>query len=225
MTLLRIDASVRTDGSVSRELGDIAQHTWQAEHPGTRVVRRDLGLEPLAADLWPTIARISPVIAGRVVPSEEQTPEQRTAVATAGELIDELTEAEAVIVATPLYNFGVPQHLKNWIDLVLTDPRLASAGPEVLGGRPLILAVARGGGYGPGTPREGWDHATPYLQRIFGDLWGMDVHLTVAELTLADVTPAMESLRDLAADSRHQAREIAREHGLTVAKRLKRAAA
>ena len=48
----------------------------------------------------------------------------------------------------------------------------------------------RGGGYGAGTPREGWDHATPYLLRILGDVWGADVTLVEAELTLADVVPA-----------------------------------
>ncbi len=47
----------------------------------------------------------------------------------------------------------------------------------------------RGGGYGAGTPREGWDHATPYLLRILGDVWGADVTLVEAELTLADVVP------------------------------------
>ena len=50
----------------------------------------------------------------------------------------------------------------------------------------------------PGTPKEGWDHSTPYLQRIFGEVFGMDVHLVEAELTLADVVPAMEALRGVA---------------------------
>ena len=60
----------------------------------------------------------------------------------------------------------------------------------------------RGGGYGAGTPREGWDHATPYLLRILGDVWGADVTLVEAELTLADVVPALAELRDAAAVSR-----------------------
>ena len=67
----------------------------------------------------------------------------------------------------------------------------------------------RGGGYGAGTPREGWDHATPYLLRILGDVWGADVTLVEAELTLADVVPAMAELRDAAAASRGEAREKA----------------
>jgi len=87
---------------------------------------------------------------------------------------------------------------------VLTDPRLGPPAQQALASKPLILAIARGGSYGPGTPREGWDHATPWLRRIFADVWGMDVKLVEAELTLADVTPGMEPLRDLAAESRKE---------------------
>ena len=50
--------------------------------------------------------------------------------------------------------------------------------------------IARGGGYGPGTPRAGWDHATPYLQQIFGAVFGADLTVVEAELTLASVVPA-----------------------------------
>ena len=62
--------------------------------------------------------------------------------------------------------------------------------------------LVRGGGYGAGTPREGWDHATPYLLRILRDVWGADVTLVEAELTLADVNPALAELRAAAAVSR-----------------------
>jgi len=77
--------------------------------------------------------------------------------------------------------------------------------------------ISRGGGYGPGTPRAGWDHATPYLTRIFADSWGLDLKVVEAELTLAPVVPAMADLiplheRSLSAahakaqtDSRHLA--------------------
>lgn len=214
MTLLRIDASIRTEGSVSRELADIAQQAWQAEHPGVDVRRRDLGREPLAPDLWPT------VVSAVHLPTAEHTAEQAAAAAVATGLVGELLDADAVLVATPLYNFGVSQHLKTWIDVLMTDRRLATGDPALLAGKPLILALARGGGYGPGTPREGWDHATPWLRRIFGDVFGMDVRTAEAELTLADVTPAMEPLRDLAAQSLDAARETALEHGTTVAKLL-----
>jgi FMN-dependent NADH-azoreductase len=127
-------------------------------------------------------------------------------------------------LAIPLYNFGIPQHVKAWIDLAITDPRLASSVPTPLAGRPAALVIVRGGGYGPGTPREGWDHSTPYLLRVFRDIWGMDIHLAEAELTLAPVVEAMAPLRDLAAQSLSAAHETADRHGRTIAGLLKAAA-
>ena len=208
MTLLRIDTSIRFDGSVSRELADIAERAWTGEHPDVEVVRRDLGRDPLPAGLWPALA------SGRG--DELLGPDGSTAADFAARLTDELVSAEAVIVGTSLYNFGIAEQLKTWVDVIAIDRR--PAGGELLRGRPMVLAVARGGGYGPGTPREGWDHATPWMLRIFGDLWGMDVRLTTAELTLADTTPHMESLRAMAAQSRDEARRVAHEHGTAVAR-------
>jgi len=113
----------------------------------------------------------------------------------------------------------VPQHLKTWIDLLITDPRLGP-GTAPLTGRPLALVIARGGGYGPGTPRAGWDHATPYLEQIFGAVLGADLTLVEAELTLAAVTPAMASLVPQAEQLRVRARELAAETGRALAERV-----
>jgi FMN-dependent NADH-azoreductase len=159
-----------------------------------------------------------------MTPLDERTPEQAAAVALAAELADELLGADGAVVAAPLYNFGVSQHLKTWIDLLITDPRLAP-GQQPLAGCPLVLVVARGGGYGKGTPREGWDHGTPWLLRIFGDVFGMDVQLISAELTLADVNPAMAGLRDLAAQSRRDAHALAEAAGRDLAGRALAASA
>jgi FMN-dependent NADH-azoreductase len=124
----------------------------------------------------------------------------------------------------PLYNFGVPAHVKAWVDLLLTDPRLGPAGDQPLTGRPAVLVAARGGGYGPGTPREGWDHATPWLRRIFADVLGLDLSVAEAELTLAGVNPAMAELRPLAEQSLRDAHATAKSHGRTIAERLRAAA-
>ncbi len=210
MSLFRLDSSIRGEGSVSREVADTVQRAYTEQHPHATVVRRDLGVAPVPADAWSTAA-----LAGST-PEDERTDEQRAARALATELADELLRADAAVVAAPLYNFGVPHHLKAWIDLLITDPRFAP-GTRPLEGRPVTLVVARGGGYGAGTPREGWDHATPYLLRILGDLWGAEVTLVAAELTLADTVPAMAELRPAAAASKAQAHELAEATGKALA--------
>ena len=40
MTLFRLDASIRVEGSASREIADIVEQEWLAAHPGDRVERR-----------------------------------------------------------------------------------------------------------------------------------------------------------------------------------------
>ncbi|GAA2831021.1 FMN-dependent NADH-azoreductase [Crossiella cryophila] len=204
MTLLRVDTSIRTEGSVSRALGDTFEQSWLTARPGTPVRRRDVGRHPLPADVWPR--SVSTVW----TPAEEWTEEQRAAAGLATELADELLGADGLLLTAPLYNFGVPTQAKAWIDLLLTEPRLSPAkGQQPLKGRPAALIVTRGGGYGPGTPREGWDHGTPWLHRILNDVLAMDVRVVDAELTLADVNPAMAELRELAAQSREQAHTLA----------------
>lgn len=204
MTLFRLDASLRQEGSVSREVADTLEAAWLESNDGATVVRRDLGVSPLPATTLAT------AVGAAYTDAADRTPEQVAAAALATELADELVAADAVVIAAPLYNFGVPASVKAWIDLIITDSRFSSGAPQILAGRPVVIVAARGGGYGAGTPREGWDHATPYLSRIFGDVWGMDVHVVAAELTLADVVPAMEALRGIAAESRATAHATAK---------------
>jgi len=210
-TLLRVDASVRLEGSVSRALADSAEAAWKAEHPDGVVVRRDLGLQPLPATAWPAL------VAAKL--GAEAGPDLAEAVALAADLAAEVKDADAILLAVPLYNYGIAQHVKSWIDLLLIDPELVY-GPSPVAGRPAILTLARGGGYSPGTPKHGWDHATPYLERIFGDVLGMNIRTAAAELTLAPVTPGMEELIDASKVSESEAHVTAEQHGTVVAREL-----
>jgi FMN-dependent NADH-azoreductase len=215
MHLFRLDASIRTEGSISRALADTVLDEWLTEHPGATVTRRDIGREPLPL-VWPDA-----VTALMTPPEVPRTPQQYAAKALASSLADEMLEADAYLLAIPLYNFGIPQHVKNWIDLLMTDPRVAYAPTPWLAGRPAVLVESRGGGYGPGTPREGWDHATPWLLHILGDAWGLELSVAAAELTLAEVVPAMADLKELAAQSLADAHVTAANHGQQLARRLR----
>ncbi|SHN46021.1 FMN-dependent NADH-azoreductase [Cryptosporangium aurantiacum] len=219
MTLFRLDASIRTQGSVSRAVADTVQAAWQAEHPDARIVRRDLASDLLPASTWAT------AVSAGMTPAEERTPAQHGAVAMASSLADELLAADAYLFAIPLYNYAIPHHVKSWIDTLLTTPAFGPGATPAVAGRPAVLVTVRGGGYGPGTPREGWDHNTPYLRRVFADMWNLDLEIVEAELTLAEVNPAMAELRPLAAESLEAAHLSAAETGRTLAARLSTPAA
>src|SRR3954469_23903243 len=96
MHLFRLDASIRTTGSVSRALADTAEQAWLAEHPGATVTRRDVGREPLPSELWAKAAL------AKVDPSAVAPPE---AAALTERLSAELLDADAYVFAVPLYNY------------------------------------------------------------------------------------------------------------------------
>jgi FMN-dependent NADH-azoreductase len=207
MSLFRLDASIRVEGSHSRAIADIVEQEWRDAHPYESVIRRHIGVDPIPATAWATA-----VYAGRT-PEESRTDEQQAALALAAALTDELIAADALLFAVPLYNFGVSQHFKTWVDMVITDPRMAAGTQPVLASKPAALVTVRGGNYRPGTPREGWDHATGWMRRILADVWHLDLKVVEAEFTLVGVNPALDQFKDLARQLRQEAEEQARRHG------------
>lgn len=193
--LLHIDSSIQGDQSVTRRLTAQAVARWRAAHPGGTVTYRDLGRDPL-----PHLDAAGGLAA--MVPPQDHTPAQASSYARSIALIDEIKEADTVLLGLPLYNFGPPSVVKAWVDHVMVPG--VSFDPEthqgLLGGTEFIVLAARGGGYGPGTPREGWDHAESWLPHGLS-LTGMEPRFITAELTMAAGNPAMADLRPLAARS------------------------
>jgi len=205
MSLFRLDASINPATSSSRAIADIVESEWLAANPAGTVVRRDLGTEPLAAGAWTSALRAT------WTPEAARTQEQNAAIALAAGLAEELRSAEAALLAVPLYNFGIPQHVKAWIDVVVAGAK--SADEALLAGKPAVLVVVRGGAYGAGTPREGWDHSTGYLRRIIADVWGADLTVIEREFTLVGVNPALDDFKELADQFKDAAHAAAAEAG------------
>ena len=211
MTILRIDASIQGPRSASSELADLAEAEAATARPGVTIVRRHLGADPLPADAW------AHAVHGSYVPEEQRTDAQRDALALAGTLAQELRDADAAILALPFYNFGVSQHVKTWIDLAIAG---APHGTRLLDGKPVVALVTRGGAYGAGTPREGWDHSTDYYRRVLVDVWGADLTLVEREFTLVGVNPALDEFSELAELLRKTAEEAAEEAGESLSTRI-----
>jgi len=214
MSLFRLDASIRTEGSHSRRIADIVQREWREAYPDAPITNREIGIEPLPSDAW-----AHAVSAGQT-PEDARTPEQVGAVALAARLTDELEQADGLLFAVPLYNFGVSQHFKTWVDLIVTDPRMAAGTEPAIAGKPAVLATVHGGYYAAGTPREGWDHATGWMRRILQDVWKLDLLVVEGDFTLVGVNPALDQFKELAEELRAAAEELAREHGRTLAAKL-----
>lgn len=200
--LLHIDSSVQGDLSVSRRLTGRAAGRWHATHPGGTVTYRDLGAHPTPhLDATTGMARL--------LPADQRTPVQEASLARSVELVDEIKRADTVLLGLPLYNFGPPSAVKAWVDHIVA-PGLsidADTGEGLLAETDFIVLASRGGGYGPGTPREGWDHNVTWLPHAVS-MTGLKPRFITAELTMADVNPAMAELKPLAAESLRSALSV-----------------
>jgi FMN-dependent NADH-azoreductase len=84
-------------------------------------------------------------------------------------LTDELLESNLLVIATPMWNFGIPSALKAWIDLVVRPGRTFGYSDGGVVGlakdKKAVLVLASGGVFteGPWLP---WDFVEPYLRQI-----------------------------------------------------------
>jgi FMN-dependent NADH-azoreductase len=100
-------------------------------------------------------------------------------------VLQEFLDADVVVIGAPMYNFGIPSQLKAWIDRIAIKGKTfaySEYGPKGLaGGKTVIIASARGGFYGDGSPVAAWDHQESYLRTVFGFLGVTDVRFLRAE--------------------------------------------
>jgi FMN-dependent NADH-azoreductase len=112
------------------------------------------------------------------------------------ELVAELKSADAVVIATPIYNFSVPAPLKAWIDLIARPRvtfRYTPKGPVgLLQGKRAYVAIASGG-----TPIGGeLDFASTYLRHMLGFIGITDVTIIGADGTMVDADSALARARE-----------------------------
>lgn len=162
--LLRIDASARTSRSLTRTLADTFTDNWMSRRPHTDVVRRDVGRNPppIISEEWIAAAF-----------AKTRSPEQERLLALSDELVAEVSDAHIIVLAAPMYNYGMPAALKAWFDQVVRidktftfDLARGDAPLEpVLSGKILVLLTSWGEfGFGPGEHNEGRDNLTPHVR-------------------------------------------------------------
>ncbi|MFJ8634954.1 FMN-dependent NADH-azoreductase [Streptomyces sp. NPDC093568] len=212
-TLLHIDSSVfPAEASSSRAVTDAFRRTWQEQHPDGTVIHRDLAAHPV-----PHITAHAHT-AGFSDP-DTHTPEQAAAFAERVKLIEELESADAVLIGAPMYNLTIPSTLKAWLDNVVLMGRTAGDAQSVKG-LPVTVVASRGGAYGPGTPRAGYEYVQNYLSAVLADFLGTDLDFIVPELTMAPVNPQMTELVPLFEASRERALDEATTKAKLLAQRL-----
>ncbi|MBB3118943.1 FMN-dependent NADH-azoreductase [Pseudoduganella violacea] len=178
-TLLHIDSSARNGrsgsdpyGSHTRRLSQRFVDRWQEQVPETKIIYRDVGMQPPApvTGSW---------IQAAFTPPAKREPWMHEVLAESDVLIDELLQADVIVAGVPMYNFGPPAQFKAYIDNVVRVgrtfgfdrsrpgdpywPLLAEAGKK------LVILSARGDfGYDMGGRVAAINHVEPSVRTAFG---------------------------------------------------------
>ena len=137
MTILHIDSSARLEGSNTRILSQ-----YLVDALGDSSVSRDLARQPL-----PLISAEDLVAVHGSSDSQRASLQQQLALSE--QLIGELKAADTLVLGVPMYNFGIPASLKQWIDAICragVSFKYTEEGPVgLLGVKQAYIITASGG--------------------------------------------------------------------------------
>lgn len=173
--LLLIETSPRGEASVSRNLAARFLFEWLAAHPAGEIVTRNL-----AQDLLPHVTM--DWLGAYFTPPEALTTDQKAQLALSDELVQELLNADEIVISTPVYNYNIPASLKAWVDHVVRKGlTLGFDGAGLVTGKKATLIVASGGYYGPGSPIADRNIAPQYMRLILNVIGITEVALIHGE--------------------------------------------
>src|SRR5687768_3718553 len=173
--MLIVTSSAQGSASVSTRLAGEYEALLRRAHPGAEIVRRDIGAEPIPHLVAETVAGIRGIA---------ETPAEKAALALSDILVGELQAADLIVIASPMYNFGMSSTLKAWFDHVLRARvtfRYTETGPEgLLKGRKAVVIESRAGFYSEGDAAA-MDSQEPHIRTLLGFMGIDDVAFVRAE--------------------------------------------
>jgi FMN-dependent NADH-azoreductase len=186
-TLLKINASLNNGNGQSSQLANQFVAAYRGRYPGAKIVERDVA----AAEPVPHLN--AERFGSFITKPEERSAAQRAVVAYSDTLINELKQADVIVLGLPMYNFGLPSQLKAYFDHIARVGetfKYTEKGPVgQLTGKKVYVFAARGGVY-VGTPL---DTQTSYV-RDFLRFLGMAISPESKEAGLARATAEIERL-------------------------------
>ena len=175
-SLLVINSSARITRSITRHLTSRFTESWLRRNPSGTVVHRDVGLNspPAVNEAWIAAAFAQPGGEGTGVSGP---------LTLSDVLIDEIMQADAIVLGVPMYNFGMPAHLKAYVDQIVRVGRTfafdAAAGDPyqpLLASKPVVVITSAGdGAIHPGGALAHMNHLEPHLETVFGFIGLTDI--------------------------------------------------
>ncbi len=200
--LLKVTVSPRRSQSVSRRLADEVTLEWKTEHPDGQITERDL--------VGPQLPWVDSFWIDAVYNPPEATPKDGTALGLSDRLIHEIMDADDILIATPMYNFGMPAALKAWVDQVVRFGTTFTADYRgLIEGKSLNAIITSGGAYEPGAYYSQFDFCSGHLRAIMAFIGITDTRIFLAGDT-HDITTGKTTLDHYISDRKVKAMQAFR---------------
>lgn len=203
-TLLYLKASPRHARSHSIAVADAFVETYRGLHPDDEVIIEDL----FTMDL-PSMDRLAVEGKYAIMHGGSPSGKQLEAWKDVERVIADFTAADKYVFAVPMWNFGIPYKLKQYLDVIVQPGYTFSYTPEsgyqgLVNGKPALVVYASGGVYEPETPGEDFDFQRRYMSMILGFMGFEKLHSIVVE-------PTVQEGHDVAMQKREEAARHAQE--------------
>jgi FMN-dependent NADH-azoreductase len=192
-TLLYIQSSPREQRSKSIMVADAFVETYKQKHPDDKIVTLNIFKEKLLAfDGLPVQAKYT------ILHGQKHSKEELQAWKKVEKIIEQFKSADKYVLAVPMWNFGIPYRLKQYIDILVQPGYTFSYSPEtgykgLVIGKPIVTVYTRGGEYPTGSQGEALDLQTKYLQLILGFIGFTNIRSVIVEPTLQGSTEAVQA--------------------------------
>lgn len=174
MKILQINGSARSEGAHSTTIANRISERLLQEHPGAQLEVLDLSVSPVPVFDEAAIQAI-------FTPADARTAEQQQRADQSLALVEQLRNADVLVLGVPMYNFGISSQLKDWVDNVSINQetfRYTANGPEgLLKNKRALVGFARGGMYRDTEI----DTQTPYFKAWLSFVGIEDVQFIYAE--------------------------------------------
>ncbi|HEY0246559.1 MAG TPA: NAD(P)H-dependent oxidoreductase [Mucilaginibacter sp.] len=169
--ILHIISSPRGGASFSIKLGNAVVKKLQEAYPGSTVKESNL-----VDKHFPHLEEAH--LTSFFTPAENRTPENIAAIAHSDEAIQEIMEADIIVIGAPMYNFTIHSTLKAWLDHIVRAGitfKYDQNGVEgLVKGKKVYIAETTGGIYTEG-PMQAYDYIAPYLKVVLGHMGMTDI--------------------------------------------------
>lgn len=189
LNILSLSASVQGDQSTSRMLANELITKLTEKAGAAKVSERDVSSNDIALVTGAHVGAF-------YTPAEERSDEQNALLEQSDALLAELKEANTLVVATPMYNFGIPASLKAWVDMICRVGetfRYTENGPEgLLNIDTMYLVVATGGA----PVGSAVDFVVPYMKQVASFIGIKHVEVIAADRMNVDADASLKKARE-----------------------------